>query len=180
MIWGDMSKVDYCVVGHFSSLEKARMAITALRADGYDRALESYSPFPEHSLEEAMYSGKKRSPVRRATLLGGLCGCFGAFLMTCWMSVDYPLRVSAKPLISIPSFVIIGFECTILLGGIITLLAMFHFSRIPNLFPSAGYRKEFSAGTFGLVLRVEKEKSDTARLKMESLGADQVEVEYVR
>ncbi len=169
---------DNFVIGHFADIASTRAAIQALRADGYDDELEAFYPFPEHGIEEDLFKGKKRSPVRRFTMLGGLVGCLGAFTFTSWMSVDYPLRVSAKPLVSIPAFVVVAFECTILLGAIFTLLSMFHFSKIPNFFRSPGYRRQFSSGTFGLVIRTPKDNSDVVKQRMESLGAEEVEVEY--
>lgn len=170
---------DYLVIGHFKFVDDTQKAIRRLREAGEEQ-VELFSPFPNHDLEDEMYYGKKRSPVRRITLIGGLTGLTLAFLMTCWMSIDYPVRVSAKPLISIPAFVVIGFECTILIGSISNLLAMFHFSRIPNLFRNPGFRPNFTDGTFGLTVRVAKDKTDEIKQMFERGGASQVEVQYVR
>jgi hypothetical protein len=167
------------VVGHFHYLDDTLKAIRKLREEKLDD-LEVFSPFPQHDLEDEIYRNKKRSPVRRFTLLGGLCGCLGAFLMTCWMSQDYPLRTSAKTVLSIPAFVVIAFECTILLGGIFTLLSMFHFSRIPNMFYFPNYRPDFSKDEFGVTVRVPKEKAESVKAAFESGGAKQVEVQYAR
>jgi hypothetical protein len=173
-------EANYLVIGEFANAENARAAISELKDRGHDKDLRYFSPFPEHHLEDALYQGRKRSPVRRFTLLGAVTGCLGAFLMCSWMSIDYPLRVSAKPLVSIPAFVIIGFECTILIGSIVTLLAMFFFSGIPSIFQSAGFRPEFTEGTFGVVVKVPKEKSESLKSDMESWGAGKVEIEYRR
>ncbi|MBL7661788.1 DUF3341 domain-containing protein [bacterium] len=171
---------DYVVVGHFKFVDDARKAIISLRNHGLVPKTVLYSPVPNHDLEEELYYGKKRSPVRRFTLLGALTGLSGAFLMTCWMSLDYPLRVSAKPLVSIPSFVVIGFECTILLGAIFTLIGMLHNSRIPHIFSSPGYRPNFSKDIFGLVVRVAKDQAPGIESEFRSFGAEKVESEYVR
>ena len=171
---------EYLVTGQFSSVEKTIEAVKALREAGLDDSMDVYSSFPNHDLEDAIYEGKKRSPVRRFVLLGGLTGCLGAFLFTSWMSVDYPIRVSAKPLISFPAFVVIAFECTILLGALSNITSMFHFSRIPNLFRPAGYRPVFSEGHFGISVRVSKDTSDEVKQKLESFGAEEVEAVYVR
>jgi len=169
----------YLVVGHFKFLDDTQRAIEGLRDS--NREYKVYSPFPSHDLEDTVYEGKKRSPVRMFTLLGGLLGLSGAFLMTIWMSMDYPLRTSAKPIISIPPFVIIAFECTILLGAIITLLSMFHFSKVPHWFYSTrGYRPNFSKDTFGVVATVGKSETDSFKEKFLSQGAHEVEIQYVR
>ncbi len=170
---------DYLVIGHFKFVDDTRAAIRKLREMG-EKDVELFTPFPNHELEDEMYFGQKRSPVRRVTLLGGLTGLTFAFLMTCWMSIDYPVRVSAKPLISIPAFIVIAFECTILFGSLANLLAMFHFSRIPNLVRNPGHRPVFTDGTFGLTVRVPKDKTDQIGQLFKTGGANEVEVQYVR
>lgn len=170
---------DQAVIGHFKYIGETQSAISSLRDKGYEE-VELYSPFPCHELDDEMHVGKPRSGVRRFTLLGGLAGCLGAFLMTCWMSVDYPVRTSAKPLMSIPAFVVIAFECTILIGAISTLVGMLHNSRIPNFFRMPAHRPEFTKGTFGLTVTVAEDQVDAAKQDMQSLGAREVEVQYVR
>lgn len=170
---------DYLVVGHFKFVDDTKAAIIKLREMGY-RNVQLYSPVPNHELEEELYRDRPRSPVRRLTLLGGVTGCLGAFLMTSWMSLDWPLRTSAKPLLSVPAFVVIAFECTILLGGLFTLLALLHFCRLPNIFRSPGYRPVFSRDIFGLTVRVPKDAADAVQAELQRSGAGEVEVQYVR
>jgi len=170
---------DTVVIGHFDFLDDTMNTVRKLREGKFD-GVEVFSPFPNHDLEDEVYYGKPRSPVRRFTLLGATTGCLGAFLMTTWMSMDYPLRTSAKTVVSIPAFVVIAFECTILLGGLFTLLSMFHFSRIPNLSFFQHYRPNFSEGTFGVTVRVEKAKAEALKKEFEAQGAKLVEVQYVR
>lgn len=170
---------DYIVVGQFDYVDDTKKALELLNEQDLSD-FELYSPVPNHDLEDEAFKGKRRSPVRMFTLLGGLTGCFGAFLMTIWMSIDYPLRTSAKTIISIPAFVIVAFECTILLGALFTLASMLHFSRIPNLFAAPGFRGKNTKDTFGLAVRVSKEESENLRSEFEKLGAKEVEVEYVR
>ncbi len=171
----------YLVVGHFKFVDATIAAIRKLRDLGHTlKTMELFTPFPNHDLENEMYKGQKKSPVRKCVLIGAITGCLGAFLMTCWMSIDYPVRVSAKPLISIPAFVVIGFECTILFGSLFNILSMFHFSRIPNFFRFPGHRPNFTSGTFGLTVKVPQEQTEQIKELFEKNGADKVEVQYVR
>ncbi len=169
---------DYFVTGTFERAEKAVDALSQLKSKGLGDDVEYYAPFPEHHLEEEQYEGRKKSPVRRFTLLGATTGCLGAFLFTSWMSLDYPLRVSAKPLLSYPAFVVIAFECTILLGGIFTLLSMFHFCKIPNLSRPVAFKRQFTEGQFGVTIKAEKEKTDELQALLSSAGASSVEIDY--
>jgi molybdopterin-containing oxidoreductase family membrane subunit len=62
--------------------------------------------------------------VRLFTLIGGLTGCAAGFGMTIWMSLDWPTLVGGKTIASIPPYVVIAFELTILLGALITVAAV--------------------------------------------------------
>lgn len=170
---------DYVVVGHFEFVDDAINAVRGLRDKGYSE-IEAFSPIPDHDLEAEVYRDKVRSPVRMFTLLGGTIGCLGAFLFTSWMSLDWPLRTSAKPILSIPAFVIIAFECTILLGAIFTLLSMLGFSRIPSIKRNLAHRPNFSEGTFGITARVPEEKTELVKEVLSENGAKEVELQYVR
>ena len=171
-------KTTNLVVATFKCPALAKKAIGWAREQEVD--FDYFSPFPEHHLEDEYFEGKKRSPVRRVTLAGAMTGCLGAFLFTSWMSIDYPIRVSAKPLLSYPAFVVIAFECTILLGALATMGALLHFCRLPHIFRTPGYRSEFSEGHFGVVIKTEPSKADGIKSEMENFGADKVELEYTR
>ena len=96
-------------------------AVTKLKGRGFDE-IETYSPAPFEEIEEAVDS--KPSLVRVFTLIGGLAGVLTGFFIQIWMSLDWPLKIAGKPFASIPPYVIIGFELTILFGGLLTLIGM--------------------------------------------------------
>jgi len=109
------------VLASFIYLDAAVEAIRALRAGGH-RDLVVSSAAPNHEIEEALDHAV--SPVRLFTLIGGLTGCAAGFGMTIWMSLDWPLIVGGKTIASIPPYVVIAFELTILLGALSTVGAM--------------------------------------------------------
>jgi hypothetical protein len=113
------------VLAAFVHVDAAVEAIRALRARGH-RNLVVYSASPNHEIEEALDQGV--SPVRLFTLIGGLTGCAAGFGMTIWMSLDWPLLVGGKTIASIPPYVVIAFELTILLGALSTVTAVALFS----------------------------------------------------
>lgn len=166
------------VVAQFKYLDDMVHAVEKLRDSGED--FEGYSPYPDHHIEEEYFKGKPRSPVRIVTLTGAITGCSLAFLMTSWMSVDYPVRVSAKPYLSFPAFVIPGFEWTVLFGGLFNLMAIAIFCGLPALRFNPGYRGKFSEGTYGVTIKTTKEKAEDMKRQLESLGAQVVETQYGR
>ncbi len=109
------------VLGAFEEIDAATDAIKALRADGHTR-ITVYSSHPNHELEEAL--GTRVSPVRLFTLVGGLTGCAAGFTMTIWMNLDWPVLVGGKATASVPAFVPIGFELTVLVGALSTVAGL--------------------------------------------------------
>ncbi len=113
------------VLASFVHVDAATEAIRALRARGH-RNMVVYSASPNHEIDEALEHSV--SPVRLFTLIGGLTGCAAGFGMTIWMSLDWPLIVGGKTIASIPPYVVIAFELTILLGALSTVVAVALFS----------------------------------------------------
>ena len=123
-----------------------------LRGRGFTD-LEIYAPaaFPE--LDDAL--DDKPSGVRIYTLIGGLLGVVTGFALTIWMSYDWPIVIGGKPFASIPTYTIIGFELTILFGGLATLIGLLVVGKLPyGSFgkEDAAYHPRFSAEEFGLVV----------------------------
>lgn len=161
------------VVGIFTYVDDLLKALDKVKSANLDYKI--YSPVPCHEIEEATMPGK--SPVRFVTGTGALTGiCFGFFLAI-MCSLDFPLRVSAKDIVSVPGFVVIGYECTILFGGIFTLLALLHFCRIPDIFRKPGFDNRFTDDKFGLVVGCNSESIDKVKAALSSAGADEVKVE---
>ena len=99
-----------------------------LRNRGFDK-LEIYSPaaFPE--LDDAL--DEKPSGVRAWTLVGGLLGVTTGYAVTIWMSLNWPIVIGGKPFASVAPYTIIGFELTILFGGLATLLGLLVVGKLP-------------------------------------------------
>ena len=104
------------VVGVFEFVDDALKAVGAAKNLGLEYTV--YSPVPNHEIEEATTAPK--SPVRLVTATGALTGLFCGFLLAIWTSMDYPMRVSAKDVVSPPGFIVIGYEWTILFGALAT------------------------------------------------------------
>lgn len=163
---------DRAVVGVFSYLDQALQAIRDAQAAGLDYLV--YSPCPNHEIEELTYPQK--SPVRFFSMAGALCGLVGGFALTIWCSLDWPMRVSAKDVVSMPAFVAIGYECAILIGGLATLLAVLHLCRLPWVLKSIGYDPRFSQDKYGVVVGCGVTELESVCAKLRAAGADEVQV----
>jgi hypothetical protein len=77
---------------------------------------EVYSPFPVHGLDEAL--GYKRSRLPIAAFLFGMTGTSLALLMQIWMlGYDWPMIIGGKNYASLPPFIPVTFEMTVLLAA---------------------------------------------------------------
>ena len=155
----------------FDLPDDAATAITKLRGRGFD-VLESYSPAPFEQIDEAM--DERPSKVRIFTLVGGLTGVVTGFLMQIWMSWEWPIKIAGKAYASIPPYVIIGFELTILLGGILTLLGLLFVGRLYPRRLDAAYSARFSAEEFGVVVKVGERDVGEVDSLLRSLSAKEV------
>lgn len=160
------------VVGVFKYLDDTLKAIEFAKGEGKD--FKVYSPVPVHEITEA--ATPKRSPVCLVTGTGALTGLTFGFGLCILCNLDWPIRVSAKDIVSIPAFIPVGYECTILFGAIFTLLALLHFCRIPDIFRAPGYDPRFSQDKFGIVVGCEGNEIDAVSQKLKSCGAEEVTV----
>jgi len=154
------------ILASFDYLDSAVNAIGALREAGFKRrAIRAYAPVPEHALEHVM--GYGQSPVRVFSLVGALTGTATGFALSIFTSMDWPLVVGGKPIVSIPAFVVIAFELTILFGALSTVIGLFINTRLPHLRPLVVYDPEFSAGRFGVYVSAASDRVDEARRILE-------------
>jgi len=159
------------MLGIFDGVDTLIVAIEKLRGAGMKR-LVVYSPAPDHNIEHALHEGP--SPVRLFTLVGGLTGAATGFALPTWTSLDWPLITGGKPIISLPAWVIIGFELTVLFGALSTVLGLFIMARLPHRKPLVVYDPSFSADRYGLHVAPAADKAAEARSILRDAGAVEV------
>jgi hypothetical protein len=126
--------------------------VRKLKSRGFED-LTTYAPAPFEEIEEA--EDPKPSGVRAFTLIGGLVGVVTGFGMQIWMSMDWPIKIAGKNIAAIPPMWIIGFELTILFGGVLTVIGLMI---LAGLYPrplDEHYSPRFSADEFGVVVKCE-------------------------
>lgn len=148
------------LLASYEFLDSTVDAIEKLRKAGF-KDLKAYAPYPEHHIEHAL--GYGQSPVRVFTLVGGLTGTATGFAFTTWTSMDWPLIVGGKPIVSIPAYVVIAFEMTVLFGALATVIGLFILARLPDMKPAVIYDPEFSNGRYGVYVETTPDRLDAAR-----------------
>lgn len=95
---------------------------------------DAISPYPIHGMEEAC--GIKRSPIPYVTFGAGLVGLAFALWLTWWTSaVNWPVNIGGKPFFSLPAFIPILFELTVLFAALSSVAALFYFCNLPQVDP---------------------------------------------
>jgi len=100
----------------FDDEQPMLQAVKKIRESGA-KIIDVLSPFPVHGLDPAL--SMKRSRIPWIGFFGGVLGGLLGFGFQAWVfTKDYPLVFGGKPFLSVPSFIPVTFECTILFAGL--------------------------------------------------------------
>jgi len=161
----------------FAHLDCLIEGIDQLKKAGYSNMIVT-APLPRHEIEEQLYGGKP-SPVRWFTMVGALFGGTTGFTMASMTHVNWPMIIPAgKPLVSIPAFIVITFEATIMFGSLFTLIGLILMCGLPATKLQIEVQDpRFSDDKFGLVVNgLSKVDQAKAQSILEKVGAIEVTV----
>jgi len=168
---------NYGLMAEFDSPSAVVAAARRTYAAGY-RRINAYSPFPIEELSEAI--GYHRDYVALCTLICGILGALGGFMLQSWTSaIAYPINVGGRPLVSIPAFIPITFECTILAASFGAFIGNLLMNRLPQPYHPAFNVPAFTRASqdrFFLCVKSDDLKYNEARTRafLEGLGAIEV------
>lgn len=104
------------LLGVFNDEDVLIDAVEKVRGSGV-RIHEVFSPFPVHGLDEAL--GYKRTRLPIAAFMFGITGTTLALVMQYWMlGYDWPMIIGGKNFASLPPFIPVTFELTVLLSAL--------------------------------------------------------------
>jgi hypothetical protein len=92
----------------------------------------------EHLLDDS------QSAVRFFAGVGAVSGLLTGFAFTIGTVLDWPMITGGKPLVSIPAFLVIGYELTILFGVLTAFVGFLHLSRVPVIKNMFSAKEELS------------------------------------
>jgi len=111
-----MEKGKNFLVGVYGDEAVVLKAIKALR-DGGTKIHEVFSPYPIHGIDDLL--GYKRSRLPKAAFMFGSLGFALALTMQFWMlGYDWQMIIGGKNFASLPPFVPVTFELTVLLSAL--------------------------------------------------------------
>ena len=127
------TKVEKGLAGIFLDESAFLKAASACKESGI-KNFEAISPYPVHGIEEAC--GIKRSWIPYVTFFAGVVGLSAGLGLTWWTSaVNWPLNVGGKPPFSLPAFIPIMFELTILFAALSSVGVLLYVCGIPRVEP---------------------------------------------
>jgi hypothetical protein len=104
------------LVGVFDDEDVLLNGVTTIRKSGV-KIHEVFSPYPVHGLDEVL--GYKRSRLPIAAFMFGITGTSLALFTQVWMlGYDWPMIIGGKNFASLPPFVPVIFEFTVLLAAL--------------------------------------------------------------
>ena len=144
---------------------------------GYKR-MDAYSPFPIEELAEAI--GFHKNGVPLITLIGGILGMCGGFMLQWWINtISYPVNIGGRPPNSWPAFIPVTFEMTILFAGLASVFGMLVLNGLPMPYHPVFNVPRFELVTkdkFFLVIFSSDPRYDTIKTRafLQSLGAKSI------
>ena len=138
-------------IGVFDDVKRFLAAGEACKEQGFE-VVDAFTPYPMHEVDHLI--GLKRSRLPWVTLCGGVVGLGLGLWFQYWATAtDWPINVGGKPWDSLPAFMPVAFEVTVLIAGLSTVAALLLKS---GLVPGRSPRKLIegvSDDRFALVVR---------------------------
>ncbi len=158
-------------VGLFHEPQSALAAAGSLKSAGFATP-ELMSPIPLEGVEEVL--GEKKSVIKRFTFFGAVIGGLSGFLLAAGTAVLYLHPTGGRPIITIPPYLIITYELTILFGIVFTVLGFFISARLPA-FRDRVYVPETAVDKFAVSVGCDnQEHFKRAETILNEAGAEQV------
>lgn len=121
------------IAGIFLDEATILKAAARVRESGFTK-FDALSPYPIHGMEEAC--GIKRSPIPYVTFGAGCAGLTAGLALTYYTSaMDWAINIGGKPMFSLPAFVPIMFELTILFAALCSVGAFLYLCGLPKVDP---------------------------------------------
>lgn len=172
----------YAVTALYDNANAIIKAASKVADEGYQN-YDVHTPYPVHGMDDAMKL--EPSKIGYLTILLGLTGLTLIISFIFWVNtIDYPQVIGGKPFFSLPAYVPLMFEVTVLLGavGTVASLIIFFFKFPNNSHPlhDTPYMKDVSSDKFGIAIETTDPKFDLEKIKslFGDLGAVRIEEVY--
>ena len=152
-------------------------AVKKVRRAGY-KIHDVYTPFPIHGLDKAM--GLRDTSLHVAGFVYGISGTATALGFITWaLSVDWPLNFGGKPFFSLPAWIPIIFELTVLFASVGMVLTFCWLCQMAPFVRKDHFNLRSTDDTFVMAVEcTDKTNEQEAIAFLNSIGAKEVTVQY--
>jgi hypothetical protein len=162
--------------GLFNDEEILLKAVKGVRAEGL-KITDVFTPFPVHGLDDAL--GLRMTKLHSAGFVFGATGTLTALGFITWIStMNYPINYGGKPYFSLPAWIPITFELTVLFAAVGMTLTYLYLNRLaPGMKPvvlDERISSHMFAMTFELDANASEEKKAEIRKVLEQNGAVEI------
>ena len=161
-------------VGIYEHEDTVKSAIKSLQ-DGGVKIHEVYSPYAIHGLEDVL--GYKLSRLPKAAFLFGLTGTTLALTMLySMMGFDWPMIIGGKNFASLPPFIPVTFEITVLLAAFGMVFTFFIASDLKPWAKPRIYDIRITLDKFAIAIDLDKNSKSQSDIDaiLRSSGASEV------
>ncbi len=163
------------VVANFYDEQVLFPAVKAVRKEGY-KIHDVYTPFPIHGLDSAM--GLRDTSLHTAGFIYAIAGLTTAFSFITWaFTTDWPLNIGGKPFFSLPAWIPIMFELTVLFSAVGMVLTFCYICQMAPFVKKDHFNPRSTDDTFVMAIECNNQTNDgEVSAFLQSIGGEQVEV----
>lgn len=166
------------LLAEFADVDSVIRAAQFVRDAGFTR-WDVHTPFPVHGMDQAM--GIRPTILPWLVLGGGVAGAISGLALQWFANAfDYPFVTSGKPILSLPAWIPVTFELTILFAALAGVFGMLLLNGLPHLYNPLFKSRRFARVTndrFFVVIDASDPKFDRDQTwrTLEDLGASAIE-----
>lgn len=165
------------VVANFYDEKVLFPAVKKVRRAGY-KLHDVYTPFPIHGLDKEM--GLKDTSLHVAGFIYGITGTTTAVSFITWaLTVDWQVNFGGKPFFSLPAWIPITFELTVLFAAVGMVLTFCWLCQLAPFVKKDHFNPRSTDDTFVMAIEcTDKTNEEEAVAFLKSAGAGEVSVQH--
>jgi hypothetical protein len=157
------------ITGYFEDEVDLKTAIKQLKEKNIP-IKDVFTPFPVHGLEHVLEYKKSHLP-KVAFFAGGLGAAVALGFQTWIFTIDYPINFGGKPFFSLPSFIPVTFELTVLFAAFSMVFAFLFRSGLGMGAKNKIWDERITDDRFLILLEPENQNKDDYKSALEATGA---------
>lgn len=165
------------VVANFYDEQVLFPAVKQVRKAGY-KIHDVYTPFPIHGLDAAM--GLRDTSLHTAGFIYGITGTTVAFSFITWVfTTDWPMNIGGKPYFSLPAWIPIMFELTVLFAAVGMVLTFCYLCQLAPFVKKDHFNLRSTDDTFTMAIEC-NDKTNESEVTgfLQKLGGAEVSTQY--